>query len=432
MANLSNVNDSERLEPTERRVHDSNYVLNELKRLLQKQSDIFDQQSVSQPGIKWEHEFADINPNAGNGITDKFFEYDDANTNRSGPDVRVLEGGFIRTKESGDYAAGQPAIAGAAARFDASPTGDQDGWIGYTDGDDGYGFGVDADGPYVFIDQSGTRTTVPQTDWNLATLDGTEPNGLTFDETDGFLIRLPHAADGHAQAVVTLGVKFDGGGFALIDIHQFNERDRTMWDRFDLPIEWNFSGTQADGNFLAATACHYQGDTARGNKRLGGETWTPQKNSGANIALNAHPDWTYIMGMRRRSGWEAVDITPTSLTINADQNIEVQLTVRGSFSNTSFGLPDDTSDSEAATAYDLKTYDLANDQEKTTETTIDAVGEREWIDAVAGDKQNPVNVGAALDNVVLAGGDVLAMLARPATGTATEVRYAAMRNGSAF
>jgi len=33
MADLSNVNDSEPVEPTDRRVHDSNYVLNELKRL---------------------------------------------------------------------------------------------------------------------------------------------------------------------------------------------------------------------------------------------------------------------------------------------------------------------------------------------------------------------------------------------------------------
>lgn len=44
MPDLSNVNDSEPTDPTARRVHDSNYVLNELKRLFVESKDVFDKQ----------------------------------------------------------------------------------------------------------------------------------------------------------------------------------------------------------------------------------------------------------------------------------------------------------------------------------------------------------------------------------------------------
>lgn len=391
---------------------------------------IFNEYVTRELQIIWEHSFQKVDENSGNGITDKFFEY--ASVTRSGPDVQVNEGGHINTKEAGDYGAGQPVVAGAAAHFDSTPTGDQDGWIGYTNQANGYGFGEDATSPYVFNDRAGNRATVRQSDWNLNKLDGTEGEGPELDTTDGFTVRLPHACYGHSKATVVLGVKRDDGGFDLYPVHQFNERGQTMWEIFDLPIEWNLSGTQGDGNFLAATACHYEGETGRGQKRTNGATWTPQKNSGSELSLNAYPDWTFIIGLQNRTGWESTDITPQALSINADQNIEVQVTVGGSFSNTSFGLPEDTSTTECAVEYDLPTYDLSADSEKSTNTTIDSRGEREWVDVVPGDKQTPINVNAALENVVLASDDILAVLARPATATSTAVRYAALRNGGGF
>lgn len=392
---------------------------------------IFGEEKTRELQIIWEHSFQKINEADGDGITSKFFEY--AGVTRSGSDVQVGEGGHIATKESGDYGAGQPVVAGAAGHFNSTPTGDQDGWLGYTNQLNGYGFGMDASGMYVFEDRAGSRTKVRQSNWNINKLDGSPEEGPTFDPVDGFTLRLPHACYGHAKAVVVLGVKLSRGRFRLWPVHQFNNRGETMWEEFDLPIEWNFSGTVGDGNFLAATACHYEGETGRGVKRTNGEGWTPQKNSGSAITLNAYPAWTYILSLRKRDGWDRADITPLAISINASHNVEVQLTVGGDFNGTSYGLPEDTSPTECAAEYDLKTYDLQNDSEKGTDSTIGpSRGEREWYDVVPGDKQTPIDISADLENVVLAGGDVLAMLARPATSNATDVRYASLANGGGF
>lgn len=399
----------------------------------------------------WEHTFQRVDANAGDGITSKFFEYSGAT--RNGPDVDLGEGDWIRTKERGRYGAGKPATAGAAARFTQDPVGDQDGWVGYYDDAAGIGGGLgyqdfaegegDAGGAtsagpqlYAFFERDGEgRTIVPAERFNLGL-----PND--FDPTDGFIVRWPHAAYGHVGFITEVGIKTDwqdadihvaGDAYELVPVHVFTDLGQTMWANFDNPIEWNVSGTQANGFTLKATACHYEGRRGRTLKRSSGEGFTPQKNGGSVITLNAFPDWTYLLSFRKRAGWATTDITPLGASINPTQNIEVQITVGGDFTNTSYGLPVDTPTEEAATEYDIRTWDLASGSEKTTDTAIGTDrGRREFYDTVPGDKQSPISVEAELQNVVVATDEAVALLARPATGTSTDINYAALRNGSNF
>lgn len=385
---------------------------------------MFEEYVTRELQIIWEHSFQNVPPTSGDGITDKFFKYN--NVTRSQADVQVNEGGYIRTRESGDYGAGQPVIAGMAGHFNSEPTGDQDGWLGYVNDRNGAGFGWDTDGMYVFYEYEGTREKVYKENWNV---DSLEREG--FDPTDGFILRIDHACYGHAEINIDIGIKKENK-FMMRRCHKFTELGNTMWENFDHPIEWNFSGTQGDGNYLAATACHYEGSAGRTVKRQTGETWTPQKNSGNNITLNTYPNWTYLMGLEKRPDWEEVEITPIQMSINSTNNIEIQLTSRGDFSNTSFGRADDTSTTETGINFDLATYDLANDTEKTNDTTINSVGEREWIDVVVGDKQQPVNIQGDISNIALGQDDTLALLARPATSNSTDIRFAGMRVGEGF
>lgn len=455
---LSNQNVNPPPELTADIVASDNYVLNQLKRQFLEATGVFGAFEVEELGIIWEHELHAPDPDAGNGITDKFFEYDDANVTRSGPDVDVEEGGFIRTRERGDYGAGKQAIPGCAGRWNQDPVGDQDAWMGYYDDSNGIGAGVgykhfnagesgasEAGAQfYAFFEVGGEgREVVPAENFNVDALDG---SGVapTLDPTDGITLRMPGAAYGHSRLGIMVGIKTDDAdadsissfrdAFTMYPAHVFTKPGETMWDEFDLPIEWNTSGTQSNGFVLKATACHYQGDLGRKLKRVSGEGFTPQKNGGTAISLNTFPDWTYLLSFRKRTGWEGVDVSPLGVSINTDQNIEVQITVGGDFNNTSYALPDDTAATEGAVEYDIKTWDLANDTEKTEGDTAIGTdrGRREWYDTVPGDKQEPVNVEASLDNVVLSGGDALALLARPATSTATVVNYAALRNGSNF
>lgn len=453
MVTKDDLNTSDPVDPLSDRVHDSNYVLNELKSQELRNSGIFGAVEIEELGILWEHEFNVLDENSGNGITDKFFEYS-ANVVRNGPDVDVPEGEFIRTKERGDYGAGKQAVPGFAGRWTQDPIADQDGWMGYYDTEKNIGSGIGykhfdegengatSAGPqaYVFYEVGGEgREVVPQEHWNISSLDGSD-NYPEFNPTDGCLVRLPHAAYGHARLEVRIGVKVDdegdfsyaGDAFRMYPAHVFVKPGETMLDKFDLPIEWNVSGAQNNGFALKATAAHYQGDIGREIKRTSGEGFTPNKNGGNVITLNPYPDWTYLISFRQRTGWEAIDITPIGLSINATNNIEAQLTVGGEFNNTSYALPEDTGESEGAVEYDLKTYDLANDTEKTTDTSIVSNGRREWYDTIPGDKQTPTALSANLSSIVLSSQEPIAFLVRPATGTSTDVRYAALRNGSNF
>lgn len=412
---------------------------------LYQQKNVFNELQMRELQIIWEHSFAKVPESE--GITDKFFDYS-AGVSRDGPSAVVGEGEYIETKEVGDYGGGQPVVSGGTFEIDQDPQGDQDGWVGYSNQYDGAGFGIrefaQGEGspgateagvqPYVFFERFGnSRTVVPQEHWNINTLLADDADqGPPLDVKDGVTVRIPHACYFHSKATIELGVKLDGGGFALVPVHEFNHQGGPMWSHSDLQIQTRVTGTEGNGFQAKLTTVHYEGETGRSTKRTNGQTWTPNFDGGATISLNTFPAWTYIMGLKKRSGWEQTDVTPQSMSINADQNIEVQLTVGGTFNDTAFGLPEDTGSSECATEYDLKTYDLAAGAEKSTDTTISSLGEREWIDAVAGDKQTPINVEAALEDVVLASDEVLALLARPATTNATSIRYAALRNGGGF
>lgn len=410
---------------------------------LYRQKNIFDELTTRELQIVWEHSIAKVPPSE--GITTKFFDYS-AGVTRDGPSAVVGEGEYIQTKEYGDYGGGQPVIAGCTFEIDQQPTGDQDAWTGYYDTDDGDGVGLGvrefttSEGtpnatetgvqPYVWFERFGnTRTEVPQEHWNINTcLPADADEGPPLDLTDGITVRMPHACYFHSKADVEVGVKLDSGGFALVPVHEFNHQGGPMWSHSDLRIRTEVSGTEGNGFAAKLTTVHYEGEQGRAVKRVTGEAWTPQKDSGNVLPLNTYPNWTYVMGFARRSGWERIDLTPLHLALNTTADVEAQITVGGSFSGTDFTgrFPEDIPDSERGVNYDL------NRPNAGTETTIDSIGQREWIDFVPGDKQDPISLDAALEDVTLGATDIVALLVRPATGTATELNGASLANGAGF
>jgi hypothetical protein len=425
---------------------------------LDERSNLFNELVTRELQIIWEHSFQKVDEDSGDGITSKFFDY--SGVTRSGPDVQVPEGGYIETKERGDYGAGQPVISGGAGIWNQEPQGDQDSYLGYYDRTAGIGGGLGyqdfADGEngatsagpqlYAFNERGGEgREIVPQENWNINKLDGTEGEGPDVNPTDGITVRFPHACYGHTAFVVVVGVKKDptvdihdghlrriSDAFELYPVHAFVERGDTMWTEFDIPFVFETAGTEGNGFRFDATACHYEGETGRDQKRINGEGLTPQKNGGSTLSVAAFPDWTYVMSLRKRVGWETADITPNAIRLNADQDIEVQLTIGAGLSNTAYGLPTDTGTTETATEYDLVSWDLTTDSAKSTNTSVNDRGEREYFDIVPGDKVSPIDVSAKLDDVVLAGQEPLSMFVRPATSNQTNINYVSMNNGGGF
>lgn len=409
---------------------------------LYRQKNIFDELTTRELQIIWEHSIAKVPPSE--GITDKFWEYS-AGVTRDGPSAVVGEGEHIQTKEYGDYGGGQPVLAGAAIELTGQPTGDQDAWTGYYDTDVGEGIGlgttVFAEGegtpgattagpqPYVFFERFGDgRIRVPQEHWNINVCDGSAGDGPALDLTDGVTVRMPHACYFHSQAIVEIGIKLDDGGYAQVPVHEFNHQGGPMWSHSDLRIRTECTGTEGDSFAAKLTTVHYEGEQGRAVKRITPEQWTPNKDNGNTLSLNTYPNWTYVMGFQRRSGWERINLTPFHLSINASADVEAQITVGGDFSGTTFDgtYPEDIPDSERAVNYDL------NRPNAGTETTINDIGQREWSDFVPGDKNDAISLSDSLENVTLGQTDIVALLIRPAGGTSASLNGAALSNGAGF
>lgn len=105
----------------------------------------------------------------------------------------------LRTKQRGQYQAGTIGEAGIGIRFTAAPTGDAYADWGYCDDNNGFGFGYDATGIYVFRRSGGSDTKVYQSSWNADKLDGTGPSGLTLDLTDGNIFQIEFAWYGYGE-----------------------------------------------------------------------------------------------------------------------------------------------------------------------------------------------------------------------------------------
>ena len=93
----------------------------------------------------------------------------------SGTDTNGLA--IIETNERGIYQPGAQGETGIGIRIGNLPTGDQEAIWGYFDSENGFGWGLDADGLFVFVRRNGSRVYEQRQDeWKVRKLDGTEDN----------------------------------------------------------------------------------------------------------------------------------------------------------------------------------------------------------------------------------------------------------------
>jgi hypothetical protein len=100
----------------------------------------------------------------------------------------------LRTKERGQYQAGTEGEAGIGVRIPTAPTGTQCAEWGYFDDNNGFGYGYDATGLYVFRLSAGTKTKIYQSSWNADKVDGTgsasNPSGFNLNVANGLIFQI--------------------------------------------------------------------------------------------------------------------------------------------------------------------------------------------------------------------------------------------------
>jgi len=314
----------------------------------EKRTNAFNELDVRELRTQWSHKVSVVPETS--GITTKWWEFSGGVT-RAGPSAEVSPGEEIYTAQSGEYNVGDPALAGAGVRFgDADPVdgaGD-DWWTGYTNrlipgvsDADGVGIGVKyfAEGEG---DNGGARSAGPQEYiWFRSAVPGVPDRVIPKDQwdnpgvstdffRDGGFIRAPFTFYDEGYARLNWNVKTDTG-YDIRTLHTFTIAADPMWAKSDLHWQMASKGSNVAGYIDAA---HYKaGTTIRENAEGRDGTVAgsaPSFSQGTPIPL---------ISLKLRSGWENVNLTPLSMTVDCDSDYYVFISIGPTLTGATFSAP---------------------------------------------------------------------------------------------
>lgn len=156
----------------------------------------------------------------------------------------------IRTKERGQYQAGTQGEVGVGIRIPTNPTGTQNGQWGYFDDNNGFGYGIDSTGVYVFKRTGGIETKTYQGDWNVDIANGKGASGLTLDITQGIIFQIDFTWYGYGEISFYITTKnlFDSNKRVLVHTLQVNNGVSIVDPNQPITITVENGGT-TDSNF---------------------------------------------------------------------------------------------------------------------------------------------------------------------------------------
>lgn len=160
----------------------------------------------------------------------------------------------IRSTERAFYIAGMQAVAGLAVFREKKPVDGDDEYLwGYFDDVDGFGFGENTQGFFIFTLRNGVFKRIYQKDWNVDTLQG--PNSVSgtkilLDITDPTVFRMPfiYYGAGPIEFRIYFSDKFGVGRY--ITVHRIAAKEaRTVVRTPNLKLE--VKATSSNGNDLS-------------------------------------------------------------------------------------------------------------------------------------------------------------------------------------
>lgn len=267
-------------------------------------------------------------------------------TTANGADSATLE-----SAERGRYVAGQPGEAGIGIRIDAALTGSQVARWGYFDDSDGFGFGQDADGLFVFSRKNGTDTEIRQADWNNDTLSGDGGNGnpsrLQLDLSVGHTFQVVFTYYGYGPCYFEVLINDDDARQRKIIVHRFKRNDALVIENPNLPvraeIENGGSATAFDALYVGGRQYSVVG-SYRPNRRVTSE----RRLSLGSIGTTFLP----TVSMRSKSAYSSVSTKIEGLDIITDADLLFEVRVAATLTGASFGTPTDHTATETATEAD--------------------------------------------------------------------------------
>lgn len=284
----------------------------------------------------------DITTTAGSGsITNTSGEYV-LKTTASGADSAIFD-----SAERGRYIAGQDAEAGIGIRVTDTPSGNQDLKWGYFDNTNGFGFGQDPTGIYVFTRKDSTTLKTYQSDWALDKLDGQGDSGFTLDLSAGHIFQINFSWYGYGAIefkAVTFG---EDSEQTMTKVHRIRKADEVSVSDPNLPIRVEIANNGTADAFESLYVGGRQFATI--GKFIPARRVTSERRlSQGSIGETVLP----TVSFRRKSGFDSVSVKAQGISIVTTADVIVEIRTGGTLTGTSFGTPTNTTASETAVESD--------------------------------------------------------------------------------
>lgn len=266
------------------------------------------------------------------------------------------------------------------------------GFIDY-DGSNAVRFSYKSDGVYLELVSGGTEImSVPQSKWNMNTLDG-------FDPSVGHVYEVPFVYYGFGDIIFEVLVE-DQGKQRTVPIHRINRTEEISIEKSNLPlsVEVYGDGQQLDcyvgGRQINSSLPDYGVDRTTGARRLSRSIGT---------------DFRPLVSFQHKTGFEDIFLTLTGMNVITDVDAIIEIQRNATLdSNASFSYVGNYEETERATQWDVS----AGDTFTSGQTMYEAM-------VVGGTGGQTADFNADVPQRPISEFDIITLAARTISGTGT-------------
>lgn len=265
----------------------------------------------------------------------------------------------LKTKRRAQYIPGFEMEVGLGVRIPTPPSGTQNAQWGYFDNFNGFGFGVDVTGSFLFSRRAGTDTKIYQSNWNKDTVNGSGSSGLVLDFTKGIITQINFTWYGYGDANYFVYLT-DSGSLRKRRtlVHNIITEGSTSIETPNQPIRIDVDNGSAGGDFKVFVG-------GRLTATYGNSTFLARRFAsyvtGVNVTSSATPTPLISIGKKQLFGSgsgnnNTVQVKLDNMEFSTNQGMlfDVVYSLSSSIDSNNFTTPDNIPAGETA-VYNLKT-----------------------------------------------------------------------------
>lgn len=282
----------------------------------------------------------------------------------SGSEFKLATGGdassraLMETRRRGRYIAAFEYEMNTALRIPTAPSGTQYAQWGYFDANNGFGYGEDINGKYVFVRKEAVDEKIYQTKWNIDKLDGSGVSGITIDYSQGIVYEANFLWFGYGTIEFNFfALDTNDKKNKLFTGHRYTQTGSVSFFVSDQPISVETNNGADGGNFKIFLTC-------RELATIGGEL-SNFREPVADITGSSVDTSGFIplISVRKKNKINGLDNTtlvrPSEIEILSNKSLHYQVIYSGTLTNDSFVKPPNWGDGESLAQIDTSATALS-------------------------------------------------------------------------